>query len=255
MSSAVESGVGVLGRARARRAGSVGERPLSRRERIAQLSQIRELVFGGQDGLLSTLGLLTGLAGASAGMTAIVVAGVAAAAAGALSMSTGAWLASRAENQLYRSEIEREETAYRTWPALERHELARLLREEGVDERGARIAAEQIASSPTALVKTMVEKRLGLSYGDVETALGDAMVVAASFVAGAFVPLCPYLLFGIGLAVPLSIGLTGAALFVLGLVKGRVARLALLRSGVEVLIVGGLAAGIGYLIGSIAQLS
>ena len=53
---------------------------------------------------------------------------------------------------------------------------------------------------------------------------------------------------------PLSIALTGGALFVLGIVKGRVARLALLRSGIEVLPVGGVAAGIGYLIGSISQL-
>jgi VIT1/CCC1 family predicted Fe2+/Mn2+ transporter len=259
MSSAVESQA--LGRPRAllpdlrpmpeEAAEPVG---LSQRERIARLSRIRELVCGGQDGLLSTLGLLTGLAGAAAGTTAIIVAGVAAAAAGALSMSTGAWLASRAENQLFQSEIDREEAALRDRPELEMQELERLLRKEGLDPTAAGFVAAEIAASPTSFVKTMVEKRLGLPYGDVATALGDAGVVAGAFVAGAFVPLGPYLFFGQTLAVPLSIGLTGAALFVLGIVKGRVARLALLRSGVEVLIVGGVAAGVGYLIGSIAQL-
>jgi VIT1/CCC1 family predicted Fe2+/Mn2+ transporter len=169
-------------------------------------------------------------------------------------MSTGAWLASRAENQLFQSEIDREEAALRARPEREVRELERLLRGEGLDSAAAGLVAAEIAASPTAFVKTMVEKRLGLPYGDVATALGDAGVVAGAFVAGAFVPLCPYLFFGQTLAVPLSIGLTGAALVVLGVVKGRVARLALLRSGVEVLIVGGVAAGVGYLIGSIARL-
>ena len=72
--------------------------------------------------------------------------------------------------------------------------------------------------------------------------------------AGSFVPLAPYLLAGVDLAVPLSVVLTGFALFTLGVVKARVARLAPLRSGLEVLLVGGLAAGIGYAIGTLAQL-
>ncbi len=230
-------------------------RDADRRDRIARLSRIRELVFGGQDGLLSTLGVLTGLAGAAVGTTAIVVAGIATAAAGALSMSTGAWLASRAENQLYGGEIEREEAAFLDRPELGVQELAALLREEGLSPDDARAAAELVGTSPNALVKTLVEKRLGLSYGDVETARGDALVVAAAFVAGAFVPLGPYLLFDVGLAVPLSVALTGAALLTLGLVKAKVARLPLLRSGLEVLLVGGMAAGIGYLIGSLTQLA
>ncbi len=227
---------------------------LSHRDRIARLSRIRELVFGGQDGLLSTLGILTGLATASAGTTAIVVAGFAAAAAGALSMSTGAWLASRAENQLFESEIRRERRAFRSHPELEVHELEQQLRQEGLDDEAARAAAQWIATSPTSLVKTMVEKRLGLPYGEGETARGDALVVAGSFVAGALVPLFPYVVFGLTLAVPLSIVFTGAALVVLGVLKGKVAHLALLRSGAEVLLVGGLAAGLGYLIGTLASI-
>ena len=106
-------------------------------------------------------------------------------------MSTGAWLASRAENQLFRSEIEHEEEALRSRPERVRRDLERLLRKEGLGEAGARVAAKEIAASPTALIKTMVEKRLGLPDGEVETAFGDAGVVAGSFVAGAFVPLCP----------------------------------------------------------------
>ena len=95
-------------------------RALGERERIARLSRIRELVLGGQDGLLVPLGVVTGLAGASVGTTAIVVGGVAEAAAGALAMGTGAWLSSRAENQLFRTEIAAEEASVAADPETER---------------------------------------------------------------------------------------------------------------------------------------
>jgi hypothetical protein len=152
-------------------------RVLGERARIARLSRIRELVLGGQDGLLVPLGVVTGLAGAAVGTTAIVVGGVAEAAAGALAMGTGAWLSSRAENQLFRSEIEAEEAEMVDHPEIEREELEILFAEEGLAEDEARGVADRIVRSPVAFAKTMVEKELGLPYDEVETADGDALVV------------------------------------------------------------------------------
>jgi VIT1/CCC1 family predicted Fe2+/Mn2+ transporter len=226
-------------------------RALGERSRIQRLSRIRELVLGGQDGLLVPLGVVTGLAGAAVGTTAIVVGGVAEAAAGALAMGTGAWLSSRAENQLFRTEIEAEEREVEADPELEREELEILFTEEGLGEEEARRAVEQIARSPLAFVKTMVEKELGLSYEDTETALGDAFVVGGSYALAAVIPLWPYFFWPPEIALPISLVATGIALFGLGWVKGRVAHLSLVRSGLEVLVVGGLSAGIGYLIGTV----
>src|SRR5207248_5020729 len=96
-----------------------------------------------------------------------------------------------------------------------------------------------------------VEKELGLPYGEAETALGDAAVVGASYAAAALIPLWPYFFFGRTAALAISLAATGLALFSLGIVKGRVARLRLLRSGLEVLLVGGVSAGLGYLIGGL----
>jgi vacuolar iron transporter family protein len=226
-------------------------RVLGERARIARLSRIRELVLGGQDGLLVPLGVVTGLAGAAVGTTAIVVGGVAEAAAGALAMGTGAWLSSRAENQLFRSEIDVEAAEVVEHPDEEREELEILLAEEGLDAEAARGVADRIVGSPLAFVKTMVEKELGLPYGEVETAAGDALVVGGSYAVAAVVPLWPYFVWPPSTALGISLACTGLALFALGYVKGRVARLSLIRSGLEVLVVGGLAAGIGYLIGSV----
>jgi VIT1/CCC1 family predicted Fe2+/Mn2+ transporter len=224
---------------------------LGERERISRLSRVRELVLGFQDGLLVPLGVVTGLAGASVSITAIIVGGVAEAAAGALAMGTGAFLASQAENQLFKSEIADEESELADHPSVERAELELLLREEGLTEADARIASEAIARSKHALIKTKVEKELGLAYGEAETALGDAAVVGASYAVAALIPLWPYFIWGVGVALPVSLAATGLALFTLGVAKGRVARMALARSGLQVLVIGGASAGIGYLIGSL----
>lgn len=226
-------------------------RVLGERGRIARLSRIRELVLGFQDGLLVPLGVVTGLAGASAGAKAIIVGGVAEAVAGALAMGTGAFLASQAENQLFKTEIEDEERELADHPQVELEELVILLREEGLEPEDARVASERIARSRLSLVKTKIEKELGLSYGEAETALGDALVTGAAYAAAALIPLWPYFAWRTGIALPVSLAATGLALFGLGILKGRVARLALLRSGLGVLLVGGASAGLGYLIGSL----
>ncbi len=84
-------------------------RVLAERPRIARASRIRELVLGFQDGLLVPLAVVTGLAGADAASSTVLVGGLAEAGAGALAMGTGAYLASQAENQLFAHEIAAEE--------------------------------------------------------------------------------------------------------------------------------------------------
>ena len=120
-----------------------------------------------------------------------------------------------------------------------------------MSEADARIASEAIGHSIKTLVKTKIEKELGLPFYDTETARGDALVVGASYGVAAVVPLWPYFFFEMHLAMVLSLVSTGCALFALGVVKGRVARQSLLRSGLQVVVVGGLSAGIGYLIGGL----
>lgn len=227
------------------------EHVFDERARIARLSRIREVVLGTQDGLLVPLGVVTGLAGASATATVIIVGGVAEAVAGALAMGTGSYLASRAENQLFKAEIAAEEAELESDLKGELAELELLLTEEGLEAHDARMAATSIGRSRFSLLKTMVEKELGLPYGQAETELGDAAVVGASYAAAALVPLWPYFLWSIPTALAVSLAATGLALFTLGVVKGRVARLQVIRSGLEVLLVGGISAGLGYLIGGL----
>jgi vacuolar iron transporter family protein len=176
------------------------EHTLSERDRLSRFTRIRELVLGFQDGLLVPLGVVTGLAGAAVGTTAVIVGGVAEAAAGALAMGTGAYLSSSAENQLIASEIADQQAEVADHRELEQLELQVLLQEEGLSEDDARTASEAIGRSLHALVKTKIEKELGLPYHDTGTARGDAYVVGASYALAAIVPLWPYFFFKIGRA-------------------------------------------------------
>lgn len=226
------------------------ERVLGERERIARTSRVREFVLGFQDGLLVPLAVVTGLAGAEAASATVVVGGLAEAAAGAVAMGTGAFLASQAENQLFRREIADEEHELADHPEVELRELEILLEEEGLEEVDARAAAELISRSPRAHAKTKVEKELGLPYGEPETALGDAVVTGGMYLLAAVIPLWPYFFWSVSTALVVSLVATGLALFGLGLVKGRVVGMALLKSGTQVLLIGGTSAAIGWVIGA-----
>ena len=225
---------------------------LGERGRIARLSRVREFVLGFQDGLLVPLAVVTGLAGATVTTSTVIVGGLAEAAAGALAMGTGAYLSAQAENQLFQSEITHEESEVLTQPDIEKEELEILFLEEGLSEDNATTVTALISTSPRSLLKTKVEKELGLSYGEATTERGDAAVVGASYLLAAFIPLWPYFFWKISTALPVSLLATAVALFSLGVLKGVVARLALLRSGVQVLLIGGASAGLGYLIGEFA---
>jgi VIT1/CCC1 family predicted Fe2+/Mn2+ transporter len=114
-----------------------GSRLLADRDRMARLSRIRQLVFGSLDGLLVPLGVISGVADGTGDSRAVIVAGVAEAFAGALSMGAGEFIATRSQAQVQRTEVDKELQEMRMSPAFELDEMARLLRHEGVSEADA----------------------------------------------------------------------------------------------------------------------
>lgn len=94
---------------------------------------------------------------------------------------------------------------------------------------------------------------MGLSPDSGGAALGDALVVGGTYLAAATVPLWPYLLFPLNAALVASLVCTLAALFGVGVVKGRLARMAIVTSGLQVAIIGSLSAGLGFAVGRIVN--
>ena len=192
---------------------------------------MREFVLGAQDGLLVPLGVVTGMAAAHPGRTLIVVAGLAEAVAGAVAMGSGSFLASEAEEKLYEAEIRDEGAEIADHPERETAELALILEREGLPRAQAEQVALGLAANPNVFLRTKVQKELGLSPDAGGAAFGDALVVGGTYLCAAIVPLWPYLLFPLHAALVVSLLCTLRALFALGVVKGRLARMAILLRG------------------------
>ena len=219
--------------------------------RVARMGRLREVVFGAQDGLLSTVALVTSVAVAFESQTAVLVAGLAAALPGMISMATGALLGSRAERDVQRAEIEREARELDTNPAEELAELVVLFQREGMTFQEARQVADEISQDRDLWLKTLVEKELGISTEETTNPVKDALVMGAAFIAGAAIPLVPHFFLTGGTAIGVSVGATLAGLFTLGLVKGRMVERSPLLQGLEILGIGTVSAGVGYALGEL----
>jgi VIT1/CCC1 family predicted Fe2+/Mn2+ transporter len=220
------------------------------KERIDRLGRIRQLVFGSLDGLLVPLGVVSGVAGGTGSTKAVIVAGIAEAFAGALSMGAGEFISGRSEAQVQQTEIAKELAEIRDEPEYERREMALLFRHEGVAAEDATRIADTLARYPEAYHKTMVEKELGLQMGVSTVKVPEALTMGVSYIVGSFFPLIAYFFLPIQQALPVSLVLTVVALVVVGIIKGRLASLNLFRSSLEVVVVGGASALGGYLLGT-----
>ena len=221
------------------------------RFRVANLGRLREVVFGAQDGILSTVALVTSVAVAIGDGATILVAGLAAALAGMISMATGAYLGSRAEQDVQRAEIAREAQELEENPAEEFAELVVVLQREGRSFQEANDLASEIAQDKEAWLRTLVEKELGISAEETTSPVKDALAMGVSFVVAAMIPITPYLFLSGWTAITVSILGSLAGLFVLGVGKGRLVSKSPILQGLEILGIGAVSAAIGFLLGDL----
>lgn len=218
---------------------------------------IGELVYGGLDGIVTTFAVVSGVAGAALGAGIVLILGLANLLADGLSMATGAYLSSKSEREYYQREREREAWEVEHGPAGERAELIEIYRSRGYSEEDAERIVEIQTRDRERWVDAMMINELNLLPDDRQPLL-SALATFAAFVVAGSLPLAVYLL---GLVVPIdpavafptSLVLSGVALFGLGAAKVLITERNWLRSGLEMLVVGGLAAGVAYLVGYLLQ--
>ena len=221
------------------------------RWRVAAFGRIREVVFGAQDGLISTLALVTAVAAAVSDKSTIVIAGLAGALAGMISMGTGTYLGSKAEREVFQAEIAKEAKELEENPAEEMAELVFLYHQQGLSYHEAREMAEHIASDKELWLRTLVEKELGIDPDLATSPVKDALTMGGTFILAAMIPIIPYFFMGGNVAIGVSAGATLATLFALGLGKGRLVQRSPIFQGLEILLIGTAAAGLGWLLGEI----
>jgi VIT1/CCC1 family predicted Fe2+/Mn2+ transporter len=216
-----------------------------------------EMVYGGLDGIITTFAVVSGVAGAQLGTPIILILGLANLLADGFSMATGAYLSTKSEQEYYRREWEREAWEVENFPDGERAELYEVYRQRGYAEEEAQQLVDIQSREPKRWVKAMMIDELGMLEDEVNPLVNGLVTFGAFVVAGA-VPLLIYLL-GLVFPVPseatfpVAIALSGLALFGLGAAKVLVTRLNPIRSGLEMLVVGGLAAGVAYVVGALLK--
>lgn len=225
------------------------------RHRRTSGGSLRAGVFGVNDGLVSNLALIMGVAGGTGDAGTVVLAGVAGLVAGAGSMAAGEWISVRSQRELFENEIAVERMELEQFPDEERRELELIYRAKGVPAEQAAELAEHLMRDPEAALDTMAREELGLAPEDLGspwTAAGSSFV---AFSLGAAVPLLPFLLLTAGSALVISGVLSGLALAAVGggisVFTGRSGWWSALR----MVLVGGSAAAVTYGVGAAVGVS
>ncbi|MEU9334745.1 VIT1/CCC1 transporter family protein [Streptomyces sp. NPDC048290] len=210
---------------------------------------LRPAVFGAMDGLVSNLALMTGVAGGAAGQQTIVLTGLAGLAAGAFSMAAGEYTSVASQRELVQAELDVERRQLRKHPQAEQAELARLYETRGVDADLAGEVARQLSRDPEQALEIHAREELGVDPGDLPSPLVAAGSSFGAFALGALLPVLPYLLGASALWPAVLVALVG--LFACGAVVSKVTARSWWYSGLRQLALGGAAAGVTYLLGTL----
>jgi VIT1/CCC1 family predicted Fe2+/Mn2+ transporter len=213
---------------------------------------LRAAVFGVNDGLVSNTSLIMGVAGASAGLPAVITSGVAGLLAGALSMAAGEYISMRSQREMFEYQIGLERAELDEYPEEEAEELALIYSARGMDLEEARRITRDLVKNHEAALDALAREELGLNPDDLGSPWGAASFSFLAFAAGAILPLLPFLLgLPLGRAVTVAAVIAGIALFGVGaalsLFTGRNAWL----GGLRMVAIGGGAGIVTWLIGSL----
>lgn len=228
----------------------VHEAYVERHPHIAGRGLISASALGLADGLVTNLAFLTGFSAVS-GDSLIRFAGLAAMFAGTVSMFFGGILSARSEHDLFKADSAREAFEMEHEPDEERLELKWIYMDKGLTEQEADMVVARLLTDKEKFLEDMLTNELHVHKDNLQNPYTLGAVIGLSFLVGSFVPLAPYFAFSAkSSAVVVSVVVSLVFLFAAGEWKGRIVKRRPLRSGLETLAIGAVAAGILFLIGS-----
>ena len=246
-SIAAETGKGVS-------AGNVAQ--LEGRHKAAGGNALRAAVMGANDGLVSNLSLVMGVAGASLSNQSILITGLAGLLAGACSMALGEWLSVQSSRELYMNQIKIEREEVESAPEEEEEELSLIYQSRGLSAEQASMFAKQIMSDREKAIETLAKEELNIDPSELGGSAWEAAITSfVLFSIGAIVPVLPYIFAGGTTAFIISIILSGLALFGVGAAITLFTGKTVLYSGTRMVVFGLLAAAITFGIGKLIGVS
>lgn len=222
---------------------------------IKESNYIRDLVFGFGDGVNTSLGIVAGVGGAIIAADVVILAALIGMFTGAKAMAVQNYLAVKSQREILESEIKREEYEIENMPERERDEIEEIYRAKGFKGEELDKVVSKITSDKDVWLKTMLTEELGLNLEILGNPLKGALVMFGSFLLGGILPILPYFAVKAGLmpsvsAIVVAIGVSVASSFIVGALKGRMAKKSWIKGGLEMAGLGTGIALVGYGIGA-----
>jgi predicted membrane protein (TIGR00267 family) len=217
---------------------------------------VRDMVFGANDGLVSTLAFIAGVFGAIRDPYVILLSGIAELFAGTISMAAGAYQSSKSELEVFERESQRKKAKKGKTLEEEREELIKFYQAEGFKRGEAEAIVDRIAGEKELPIQAGALEELGLAPEELGSPVKAGVLCGVSFGLAALVPILPFAFSALGCtdALIVSIIATVATLFGVGAMKTIFSRKSWVRSGLEMMIIGASAAAITYMIGKVFSL-
>lgn len=213
---------------------------------------LKEAVFGFNDGVVSTFAVVAGLTGGEVPQKTILLAALATLVAGAFSMGLGTYLGSKSEKDHYENELKREKYEMKYLPEIEIREVREIYEAKGFKGDLLEKIVAQIISNPKLWLETMMVEELGFAESPPKPVL-NGIAMSAAFTVGSLLPTVPYL-FHDDRIFFISLGLGIFGLLMAGGLKARFTGRNIFISALETLLVGAMAAGGTYGVGTLLSI-
>jgi vacuolar iron transporter family protein len=221
------------------------------------IESIRNVIYGVNDGLTATLGVLAGVGGATVNPRVVLIGGLSAMVASGVSMAGGAYLASKSQREVFEGQLAREAAEIEAMPDLERAELVRIYRSKGLTPEEAATIVGRITQDKKVWLETQAREELGLDKTHFENPVREGVVAGISTLVGGAIPVVGYLIgrlllagaiHGFG-ALVIAFAFSAAFLFAIGSARSFFTGKGGVRSGLEMLVVGSFVAALTYGVG------
>jgi len=211
---------------------------------------LRNLVYGFNDGLTANFGLVAGVIGADVAPHIVLVSGLAGTFADALSMGASGFLAAKSEQEVYDHEIAMEQEEIRLMPEVEQDELALVYEAKGMEAGIARRMAAEVMRDPQRALGEQVREELKIGEAHA-TPFKEGWVTGVATAVGAFIPVAPFLALSGRTAVWTAFSVAMLSHFAVGAARSFFTGRGVIRSGLDMFVVGLGVAAIGYLVGDL----
>ena len=218
------------------------------------ISAMREIVFGMEDGMVSTLGAITGIAVGSQDKFTVVLAGCVIIAVESISMGMGSYISNLSARDIKKRKLYEEKTEIENFPIEEEKELTQMYVEDGWPDNLAEQMSKVASKNKNLMLQEMAYRELNILPKKDMHPIRNGLFMFFAYIIGGLIPLVAYFFLPMSVAIYISISVTLLGLFLLGVATTKYTKNNWFKAGIRIFILGGIALLVGYFIGKFASI-